>query len=36
MKERRKIKFEKLQKISKNYSIHSGEELHQWNKRKKL
>jgi len=33
MKERRKIKFEKFRKID---SIHSGEELHQWNKRKKL
>ena len=31
MKERRKIKFEKFRKID---SIHSGEELHQWNKRK--
>ena len=33
MKERRKIKFEKFRKID---SIHSGEELHQWNKRKKI
>jgi len=37
MKERRKKKFENSNfEFRKIDSIHSGEELHQWNKRKKM